>query len=183
GERDRLAGEGALGGPVTNWLSIRVAAGAHQEDGYTRNLVDGKTLGDKKTDQFRAKFRLDLAPGLDMELGVHRFDYFVGVWAGNEIFKYPAALLPAIKALDPTFETKLDRRGSATEQNRSDGEGWLVPLKLNYMIWDHTFTSISAYAALDDFQGGDVDGTGAPLVRLTGDTKSHLWSEELRITS
>ncbi len=183
GERDRQEGEVALGGPITDWASIRVAARSHREDGHTSNLVDGKTLGDKEIEQFRAKLRLDPLPGLEVNAGVHRFDYFIGVWAGNETFVYPDALGPAITLLDPTFETELDRRASANEQNRSAGQGWLVPLKLGYEIWDHTLTSISAYAELDDFQGGDIDGNGAALARLLGDTESDLWSEELRVTS
>ena len=183
GERDRHEGEVAIGGPVTDWLSIRVAARHHREDGHTLNLVDGKTLGDKETDQFRSKIRLEPIPGLQIDFGAHHFDYFIGVWAGNEIFEYPDALRNVVTALDPTFETELDRRGSANEQNRSDGRGWLVPLKVSYELWDHTLTSISAYAELDDFQGGDIDGSGAPLARLPAVTESDLWSEELRLTS
>ncbi|HET8881946.1 MAG TPA: TonB-dependent receptor [Solimonas sp.] len=183
GERNLRKAEGVLSGPITDALSFRVAGSLHREDGHTLNLANGQTLGDKDTRQLRAKLRYDVNEALRLDLSYEQFDYFIGVWGSDETFQYPAALRPAITALDPHFETKLDRRGSANQQNASDGNGRIASLKATLDLWDTTFTSITAYSSLDDLQGGDIDGSAAPLAELSALSKSDALSQEFRVVS
>ncbi|MGJ8669968.1 MAG: TonB-dependent receptor [Oceanococcus sp.] len=183
GDANRKEVEGMVSGPIGDRFGLRIAARSRQEDGQTENLHDGTTIGDKDIQQLRVKFRADLSDNLELSLGAELFDYYIGVWAGNETFVYPDNLRPAIVALDPNFETELDRRGSANIPNRSDGQGIVAPLKLNWDWGEYTFTSITAYAELNDIQGGDLDGNGADLAVLFADTTYDQFSQELRVVS
>ncbi len=175
--------EAAVSGPLTEKLSFRVAGGMHREDGHTLNLASGTRIGDRDIRQVRAKCRYQPTDALTASLGVSYFDYLIGMWAGSEIFEYPGALRAVIGLLDPTFETELDRRGSASWPNSSAGEGVIVPLRFDLDYRDHTLTSITGYSRLDDFQGGDIDGSAVPLAELLADTTSDTWSQEFRVVS
>jgi outer membrane receptor protein involved in Fe transport len=183
GERNQREAEGMVSGPLGERAGVRVAARIREEDGHTRNLHDGTTLGDKDTQQVRVRMKLEATDSVVLTAGVDWFDYFIGVWGGNEMFVYPANLRLAIELLDPAFETKLDRRGSANLQNHSDGHGLIAPLKIHWELGDHEITSITAFAKLDDVQGGDIDGSAIDLAGTWLDTRYDQISQELRLLS
>lgn len=183
GSRDSRKVEAVVSGPLTDKLKFRLAGNLAEEDGHTLNLASGEPLGDKDIRQARAKFHYDFTDTLYGSLGVSYFKYFIGVWGLSETFEYPEYLRTAITALDPTFETQLDRRGSASRQNSSHGKGMIVPLQLNLERWDHTFTSITAYSRLDDFQGGDIDGSAVDLAELLVYSDTDALSQEFRVVS
>lgn len=183
GERNSRKAEGVLSGPLTEDLSFRASGSFFREDGHTLNRADDDTLGDKVSEQLRLKLNYEFSDGTYASLAYHHFDYFVGVWGGNEAFAYPAALKPAIVVLDPTFETELNREGSSNLQNNSTGRGRIVPLQITVERWDHTFTSITAYSELNDHQGGDIDGSAADLGQIHASTESNAVSQEFRLVS
>ncbi|MDP9141451.1 MAG: TonB-dependent receptor, partial [Pseudomonadota bacterium] len=183
GSRNSRKAEAVVSGPLTDDLSFRLAGNLFKEDGHTLNLATGEQMGDKDIKQARAKFRYRLTEFMDVSLGASYFEYLIGVWASSETFVYPGTLRAAITLLDPTFETELDRRGSASRQNSSDGRGMIVPLQFSLDHWDHTFTSITAYTRLDDFQGGDIDGSAADLAELLGYSETNALSQEFRVVS
>jgi len=175
--------EAFVSGPLADDLTFRIVGNTLQEDGHTLNLANGNHIGDKNIRQARAKLRYQITESLDAEASATYFKYLIGVWGGSEAFKYPDSLKPAIQLLDPTFETQLDRRGSASRPNASDGQGIIVPLRFNLRAWDHQFSSVTSYSRLNDFQGGDVDGSAANLAELLANLKSYALSEDLKVIS
>ncbi len=189
GNRDILETEGMVSGPITDRLAFRLAAKRRDEDGYTKSTGDNETLGDREQEMARLSFRYDVSETIDVTLGYTQFDYFHGVFLGYEYHAYPEDLRPAIEDSDPNFETVLDRRSSMPRnkgddfENRSEGKGKIIPLQINWESWGHTFTSVTSFAKVDTFRGGDVDYTALKLVGLTAEINDEQYSQELRITS
>ncbi|TJY58387.1 TonB-dependent receptor [Sinimarinibacterium sp. CAU 1509] len=183
GSRNLRKVEAAVSGPISDDLGFRLAGNLTREDGHTLNLTDGNTLGDKDIRQARAKFHYRITDDLDVSLGASYFDYFIGVWGGAETFRSAEPFRSAITLLDPNFEYQLDRRSTANRQNASNGEGIIVPLQFTLDYWNHSFSSITAYSRLDDFQGGDIDGSAAMIAEMPVYSKSHAISQEFRVVS
>lgn len=175
--------EAATSGPLSKSLTFRIAGKWLEEDGHTLNRANGQTIGDRTSRQARVKLRYESSDSLDISWGASYFEYRIGRWIGGEIFEYPTSLRPAIVLLDPDFETDLDRKTSASRRSGSDGRGAIVPLRFEFDYEGHRLTSTTSYSRLDDFQGGDVDGSAAPLAELSAYSKSDTLSQEFRIIS
>ena len=183
GQRGYKKAEAVVSGPISDSLSFRLAGNISDEKGYTENLATGGTLGDRRSKQFRAKAHLDISDTLEASLTFNYFDYFIGVWGGNEVFTSPDYLVTVFKTLDPTYHIGLDRTGSANIQNDSSGKGFMIPLQIKATFGETTLTSITAYTKLNDHQGGDLDGSAFDLDRIDGYPITHQISQEFRLVS
>ncbi|MFQ3199301.1 MAG: iron complex outermembrane receptor protein [Zhongshania sp.] len=183
GERNIKEGEAVISGPITDNLAFRFAAKRRMEDGSTYSVTSKETIGDRELEQSRLILRYDAGINFDVTLGYTQFDYRIDQWLGSEFHVYPDDFGLAIKTLDPNLETNLDRRTSAPNESFFDGNGFIVPLTINFDISEHTLTSITSIAKLDDTQGGDVDNSAADITALPIVMSNKQFSQELRFIS
>ena len=71
--------------------------------------------------------------------------------------------------------------GSLTEV--ADSESQLYQLTLNYDVFGHTLTSVTAYHEFDLDRVSDIDNTPISIVTVHDPTEFEQWSQELRLTS
>lgn len=190
GDRDMRGVEAMLTGPIIeDVLAFRIAGKKSFEEGSTVSISDGGTLGDREHTMLRGSIRASLFEDLEISVGATYFDFFFGQVIWDELYNYPTELALAFGTIDPNFETKLDRRTNSAksegteDENRNVGEGYLVPIGIEFKLWDHTITSVTGFSGVDTFFGGDIDLQKAKIVGLTFATEDRSISEELRIQS
>lgn len=189
GDRDMLAGEGMITGPITDNIGFRIAAKKSKEEGSTISLTDGGTLGDRESLMARGTVQGQFGDDVSIGLSLTYFDSFIGQTLWDELHHYPVELALAFGALDPNFETELDRRSTlpkmegTNKENRNEAEGYLVPFSISVELWNHTVTSVTGYSTVETFFGGDIDLQKIQLAELTFETEDESWSEELRVQS
>jgi outer membrane receptor protein involved in Fe transport len=183
GERNIQEGEAVISGPISDEFSFRFAAKRRTEDGSTYSVTDNETLGDRELEQIRLVLRYNPESNFDITLGATKFDYRIETWLGNEYHEYPSDLGAFVGTLDPNLETNLDRRTSSPNDSQYDGNGYMIPLTINFDVGDSTITSITAIAQLEDNQGGDIDNTAADIAALPIHMKNNQFSQEFRFTS
>lgn len=190
GERQLRYREGVLSGPITERLAVRLAAKRQSEEGSTRSTTDGGTLGDRVQEMQRVSLRFQPQSDLDANLQYTRLKYFHGLFLGYEFSAYPDDLRVTLaEPNDPNFETNLDRRSSlprnkgARYEPRSSGKGHIVPLEINLTRRNYHFTSITSYAEIETFLGGDTDYLAAEIVGDETFVDDRQFSQELRVSS
>jgi len=189
GERDMIGGEASFTGPITENIGFRLAVKKSFEEGATISLTDGGTLGDRDYLLMRGTLMGEFADDVRIKLGATYFDYTIHQFMWDELHNYPDDLRTAFAPLDPNFETNLDRRTTLAKakdtdkENKNASEGLLVPLSIEFGLWDHTITSVTGYSEVDTYVGGDIDLQKAQIAELTFVTEDSSISEELRISS
>lgn len=183
GDRDLRSYEMALGGPISDNWSFRIAGRKSNDGGFVENTVTGENSREKDIEQARFSIRGDLSDKLTLDASYYHLDYFIGAFVGDEIHKYPAILRPLGDTLTPNFEANLDRKNANSGQNESIGKGYVAPIKLTYEEWDYTFNYVLGLVALDDSIKADVEGQSAEVATLLLDQEFSQVSHELRLVS
>ncbi|WP_414729358.1 TonB-dependent receptor [Zhongshania aliphaticivorans] len=183
GDRDLRSYEMALGGPINDDWSFRIAGRKANDGGFVENTVTGGNSREKDIEQARFSIRGDLSEKLTLDASYYHLDYFIGAFVGDEIHKYPDGLRPLADSLTPNFEANLDRKNANSGQNESIGKGYIAPIKLTYEALDYTYNYVLGLVALDDSIKADVEGQSADVATLLIDQEFSQISHELRVVS
>ena len=183
--------EFALGGPVTDTFGLRVATKIYGMSGFVRDFnsgVDGPDLNDKLIratavwkpgDTFDATFKAEIATS-DGDRTPH-FQLFNCPPPAD--FPGPAGSCGAALGAFGTLNDELDTIGADTPGEFTNVNTREYVLTLNLDLWNHIFTSITAYSNYDYRQGFDADSVPLPLLGVNFNEDFEQYSQEFRITS
>jgi iron complex outermembrane recepter protein len=195
GMHDQYAGEGAVGGPITDSLAIRVAAEADGTGGWIKNINDGKYAPIENNKAGRLTLVFTPGDHLDATLKLEGSrNEAAGVAAGDQ--PYQSNFCPPPAPYPPSFAGNCALALAAgapiaIDRNYNDaqsGQGSTLSdstavLTVNYHLPGHTVTSVSSfydYHFVMNLGNGDT-----PAYTLTNQTPEsyHQASQELRIAS
>src|SRR5690606_37316472 len=89
-------------------------------------------------------------------------------------------------ATDPNAEGRLNlKRSSSTglDPEYNDTDAFNATLTVNWHLGEHTLTSISSFAELEDEKNVEFTGTSIGLAQSTIPEDAQQWSQELRLLS
>jgi len=184
GNYGTLIGEAAVGGPLTDGVSMRVAYQGQRHRGYGKS-ADGKRINDLDTQAFRAKLKFEPTDNLSVLLSAEYFheddatDTFhyirdSGFGPTNAAFAFggiPAAPGKRFQNTNSNYPARLkktNRMGSAT---------------VNWDVLDEvTVTSITSFAQSDYYNQFDLDSTQINIMNLSQKTDDKQFTQELRLS-
>ena len=189
GQDGQYALEGAYGGPITDKLSVRIAAISNGTGGWLRDTLTGQkipadnalagrvTLLFRPTDDFDATLKIDgvtekNSGALGLQFTACPPPAPLPV-AGNCKLNL-AAGLPV--GLNNNNVAQMPDQGTRYD----NGEAVLTA---NYRRWGHTFTSVTGYYQLHYVLDVDVTLTPTPKYDITQPDQYHQFSQEFRVTS
>ena len=186
--------EGASGGPINDWLAIRVAGTFNGERGWIDNVATGNKIPVDENQAGRLTLLFhpttDFEATLKIEGGTSSID--------GSAFDTPAQVLncppPALfgpPILDCANALALKRPVglNTNEAGAIPGTGQRLDtneyvLTANYQHWGQTFTSVSAYYDYESYDNLDVSFFGIPDWATGALPESyHQFSQELRVAS
>jgi iron complex outermembrane receptor protein len=193
GQRGVMVGEGAVNIPLSDQTAMRVALYHSEEDGWVRNLADGKDYlaHDKDAvrvsfnhtnDKLEANFVMEyedrqqdgtIYSALESSQALPRLTEFA---AANGNFPAPAAA-----STDPQqFNADLGRGDDGIyDKGQVLGFGQQLDYQLDGMV----LTSITGYREHKYGYGEDFDGTNIELFYYGQDQEGDYFEQELRLTS
>ncbi|MFV8818572.1 TonB-dependent receptor [Haliea sp. E17] len=183
GERGHLVTEGAINIPVGDSLAFRLSAYHSEEDGYVKNLFDGKDYieHDKDAVRLSALFETgDLSVNFmaeyenrDQSGSIYAasgdgegYDYLVDIY-GDLGFPTPDNVINSDMSLG----------------NRDGGEIYSYGLQIDYDMDFATFTSITGYRDHDFDYAEDFDGLPLTINSYAQDQTGEYFEQELRLVS
>lgn len=194
GNYDRFRLFGAIGGPVTDNIGIRLAVEREKRGGYTtliRPVNDPANIGmvrddAEDKDEWMARLTVDatLTDALKFTL---KSDYYTAddkavTWTyfddGTKTDPiYQALVPPAIRAkpYSRTYESDL--------QPFNKPHVWGISGKLEWKLTDVTFTSLTAYRETRPFNRDDLDASGVFGVDQLREEDQNQVSQEFQLTS
>jgi iron complex outermembrane receptor protein len=201
GRYDRGEIEAAIGGPLTDTLSGRLAVIAvNQSDGWQTNAFTGQTIGDKE--QYAARAQLAWEPSertdvlLRLNWGSDESDNQLREHVGS--YSAPFSFTPCAATLEGRrdegncvdflgyFDPTPDRRtveDSSLYGHERDADTWSGGLTISYDFDAFTLTSVTGYSEFDRVLGDDSDG--AALIELDSQFSDDIesFTQELRLSS
>lgn len=197
--------EGAAGGPVTDWLGLRVAVTRADSDGWLHNRFIGNKQNGIDVSAWRAQFRVNATRTLNVLLKLHGvknrsdntkfrhrgvLDGFGDVCPVEDILagrcadllgysEYSAGVLPlgVTYAATPGY-----KEGNYNVEGRNDSELLGSLLRFDWQLGNATVQSITALSTLDDFRPQDLDSGPFGLNEQQFGVKQSTWSQEFRIS-
>jgi len=189
GEHGQYAAEGAVGGPITDALSMRVAAIADGSNGwindtYTHSLVpEDHNLAARWTTSY--DFTQDLNVTMKVEGSQHRNNGALGLQLVNcppaAPFVAGAFCKAAIAAGVPTGLG--NNENAASGGQKLDVDSTETVAVVNYQHWGHTFTSVTGYYNYTIDFDLDADGIPPTLINGVAPEQYHQFSQEFRVAS
>jgi len=184
--------EGAIGGPITDIISARIAANIEKRNGFGRNLFTGTQIDDRDAQAVRASIRIKPADKLVIDLiadyshendNDYAFHYFgpttttnaglpaVALFGGSTIFNCCGTSNPDLRniwsSVDPT--------------NKRHGLGGTAIVDWSPYDWD--FKSITAYRNYNRFNADDLAVSNAEIYgRNNYDETSQSWSQDFTVS-
>jgi len=184
--------EGAIGGPITDIISARIAANIEKRNGFGRNLFTGTQIDDRDAQAVRASIRIKPADKLVIDLiadyshendNDYAFHYFgpttttnaglpaVALFGGSTIFNCCGTSNPDLRniwsSVDPT--------------NKRHGLGGTAIVDWSPDDWD--FKSITAYRNYNRFNADDLAVSNAEIYgRNNYDETSQSWSQDFTVS-
>lgn len=159
GNYQMFKAEAAVGGPLTDRLSGRIAYQGIKRDGYAKNIVTGNDVDDLESQAMRAQLAFDATDRLSFLLsGEYASEddaanalYFKRVTFPNP--PVPTAAAPGIGGFPPN---KRDYASNVDPQN--DRETWSTTLTIDADINDHfSIKNVANYRELDTLLVQDLD--------------------------
>ena len=196
GSFNQYAAEGAVTVPLTDKLSVRIAAIADGERGYIRNVNTGQSAPDR--DDQAGRLTLSYKPTDDLDAtfkieGSHNRAFGTPGGLASQRVNCPAPA-PLANAFVPGCVQAL-ALGTATVPLGTDNElntglpgqgarldSYTGELTLNYRHWGHTFTSVTGYTGYH-FESQYSQVLPVPYQQITTPEQYHQFSQELRVAS
>ena len=154
GQRDTGTVEGAVGGPLSDTLAARVSVKHQQRDNWINNLNAG-TQGDDFGEFEESAYRIQaLWQKSDTFRGLFKFHGFRQTGSQPQVF-YANALTVGSPGLRPGFNEEVANHDGVSEMELQHNG---ISANLQWDLEYATFTSITAYDSIENFQAADVDG-------------------------
>lgn len=189
GEYGQYVSEGAIGGPLTETLSARVAAIVDGMTGWLDNLTIGRDIPGESNGAGRITLRFtpsaSLAVTLKLEGGSRRNTGGLLLQDGNCPPQAPFVAVGFCKtAIGLGVPLGLGNDNVALNSGQLISlDSSEYALTVNYKQWDQTFTSVSGFYNYHYNENVDGDGTPLSLLNLQEPEDYHQFSEELRVAS
>jgi iron complex outermembrane receptor protein len=184
GERGHFVLEGALNVPVSDNFAMRFAGYSSNEDGFVKNLFDGRDLIEHEKQGLRwstsyENDRLTLRTMAEYESreqsgSVYRAIATGDIW-DNLVGVFGTALTPGGGPED-----------ADSDQSRGDNDNadiFSLGVRLDYDFGGMTLTSNTGYKDHDYFYTEDYDGTPLNINNYQQDQEGDYFQQELRLTS
>jgi iron complex outermembrane recepter protein len=199
GQFGQYAMEGAVGGPVTDTLSARLAVTRNGESGWIDNLNTGQHAPDENNEAARLTLVYRPNENLDATFKVEGGENRVSGAAYDQPLQWYNCSPPAPFTI--ANSTTVGQGGcpyvlahglpvGLANNNVSElaGQGSRLSsfedvLTVNYRQWEHTFSSITGFYNYHSDESVSEDGTPLLLVEIGPKEKYHQFSQELRIAS
>ncbi|WP_404479250.1 TonB-dependent receptor [Novosphingobium sp. BL-52-GroH] len=176
GNFNALTVEGALGGPIAEGISARIAFRTDDHDGYGTNLANGNDVNDLNTRAVRARIRIEPSASLRIDLSA---DYF----RQKDSFFTPhfeGPYVPTTVVLGASAPDKQDVNLDQDTINRRTF--WGVSANVELDLSDEIMLrSITGYRNHDYYWYNDGDGTNLYVARVGRNEDGHTWSQELQM--
>jgi iron complex outermembrane receptor protein len=185
--------EGAIGGPINDVFSARIAANIEKRDGYGHNLFTGTQIDDRDAQSVRASLRFKPSSELTMDLIVdythedddnYAFHYFgptttpnaglpaVALFGGSTIFNCCGTSNPNLRNIWSSVDPTNKRHGI--------GGTYIV----DWSPGDFDFKSITAYRTFNRFNADDLAVSNADIYgRNNYDETSQAWSQDFTLST
>lgn len=189
GNYDSKIMEGALGGPLSDVVSARIATKIEKHDGYGRNLFTGTPIDDRDAQSFRGSVRIKPHPHWVIDGSVdyiHENDddyashYFGPTTSSNaqlpaELYFGGKTILDCCGSGAPNLR---DIWSSVDPTNKRHGIGSAVTV--DWRDGNSEFKSITAFRTFERFNSADLAVSNAMIYgRDDYDERSNSWSEDL----
>ncbi len=185
-EYDGYFAEGIVSGPLSDRVRTRLAARVQNEGGFVRNLFNDRDEPEEKSRMIRGTVVWDATD--DIEVIAKLEDSQVrgdgGWFQVHHIGSSPLTQLWV--ATDPNAEDRLNlKRSSSTglDPEYNDTDAFNATLTVNWLLGEHTLTSISAFGELEYEKNVEFTGTSIGLAQSTIPEDAQQWSQELRLLS
>lgn len=188
GSYDRLAFEGAVGGPLAGEkLMARLAVQSEERTGYGKNLVSGEDIDD--ADQRSVRASLTIAPTdrlkFDIVADLHRENdhAFALHYFGPAAFFPDGSQVPVAGLAFLGGYAAINSRNVASDISQvNDRKSWGVMIDGQYDLGVSTLRSISAYRNTRYRTVADGDNTSAVVASpMEQAEKAHQYSSELQL--
>jgi iron complex outermembrane recepter protein len=186
GELNLRAFQGAVGGPITEALSGRLAAMSREKDGAYHSLVTGERGNNIDVQAVRGSLKLDPSDALSVTGIVDYSDADQDGVLKSVIVDEPGAqyIFKDFLVVDefPTQESSI--RTSRSDTFGEQGvEQMGASLRFDYDAGSGTFTSLSGYRTEESFNNEDVDRTAQRSLEQGGRQDTDSFSQEFRFVS
>lgn len=189
GQYQQYGAEAAAGGPINDWLGLRVAATVNGFGGWIKNVNTGKE--EPRQNNTAARATVVAKPGNDLDITL-KLEGNVDRQMSTTYYQLsgcpPAAPFPSVGFCSAALAERLPT-GLDTEENaKKPGDGARLAeneyvLTANYHRWDQTFTSVTGYYNYHFHLDIDGDLTPNPLLTAEAPERYDQFSQEFRITS
>jgi outer membrane receptor protein involved in Fe transport len=209
GSNDEIEVNGVLSGPITDNMAGRISFRHYETEGYLENTLTGKDDPEREDETVRGILTWNPADTVSVEVkyehsqfeqqGVHtqiavtnplnaaaaQTNALNTLLAGGvEKYDDKRAVIndggQTLGALVPSFA---GLPGFPYKAEGSDNEMDLAHLNIEWLLGDHTLTSITAYASYDYQDICDCDFSALPLIQVDATEDYEQYSQELRLTS
>lgn len=173
--------EGAIGGPVTDWLSVRLAGQTVDRSGYGHNIGTGQPVNDDHSRSVRLTIVAKLADNVQDRLIADYYnerDHAFGYRYLGESFP---GVVPTVVTLGDRTPTNIQDAAGVGPFNHLQAYG--VSNELSVNVSDLlTITSVSGYRHLTSDLVNSVYGGVKSLVQLLLYENSNSYTQELRLS-
>jgi iron complex outermembrane receptor protein len=185
--------EGAIGGPINDMFSIRIAANIEKRDGYGHNLFTGSQIDDRDAQSGRVSLRFKPNEHLTMDLIVdytheddddYAFHYFgptttpnaglpaVALFGASTIFNCCGTGNPNLRNIWSSVDPTNKRHGT--------GATYIV----DWSPGDFDFKSITAYRTFNRFNADDLAVSNADIYgRNNYEETSQSYSQDFTLST
>lgn len=196
GNYDHIAAEGAIGGPIAEGISFRVAAKLEDRSGFGTNLFNGRDVDDLNTSAIRGQLKLEPASNVTLKLSVDYFRendsafvfHYGGPIAGCRAPGIPGTISPPATSYLPTCGVLIGGQASSDIRDvnndghpRNEREFYGVSAIGEVDLGAVTLRSISAWRGGSSYFLSDLDGTSAYIVNVTYEEDQDQYSQEIQL--
>lgn len=183
GERNRMAGEGAVNLPIGDSFAMRFAGYYSQEDGFVTNVFNNEDLIEHEKAALRWSTRYETEKlGIDTMVEYEDRKQSGSVYRAietGEIWETFEAALGDVTVRGGERDTDSDQSGG----DNDDATILTLGVRIDYDFDFATLTSLTGYKDHDYFYNEDYDGTPLSIVNYRQDQTGDYIQQELRLTS
>lgn len=193
-EDDEYRAGFTFSGPITDTLGYRLSGSIGSDEGFIEDVKTGDSLNERDEWNLRGKLRWDVTDDLMLEWTSDISDLEGDCCASSYVSLEPwpgeapnnqAQVDGLLETLSPVVPGKDNLKVNTDFPTRLDVEGQGHSLTADWVLGEHTLTSITAYRDWSQFASDDADGLPTHPLNLwqTGATDQEQFTQELRLTS